>query len=132
MCGLNFTTKAFLDAHFKEQHGGRVMNERVHKCTQCASAFTRATNLYAHVRRAHEGYKGPHVCITCQTAFLTPSKLADHVRIHTTERPLKCDRCAGVFAASSQLRTHMCPAARPFVFGWFAVLDNQKRVHKQT
>ncbi len=107
MCALNFTTKAYLDKHFTHNHGDRDMNERSHKCTQCARTFTFAHNLRAHVRYVHDGVKGAHVCATCQAAFRSPSKLAAHIRTHLGARRYKCVECDGTaFAQQSQLDMH--------------------------
>jgi KRAB domain-containing zinc finger protein len=106
VCGLNFSSTKYLAAHFKQQHGDRDLNERPHKCSQCASAFTTLSNMRMHVRRVHDGYKGAHMCVTCRTAFVKPSELITHMRTHTGERPYKCTECDMDFAHIGTFRTH--------------------------
>jgi KRAB domain-containing zinc finger protein len=109
LCGLNFTTSAYLDAHFKRRHGGYEMNARPYKCTECARAFAYFATLRTHVRHVHDGHRGTHVCTTCATPFQSRAHLERHTRKHTGERPYACTLCPSrvAFSQTDQLRVHI-------------------------
>ena len=47
------------------------------------------------------------VCYTCGKNFERKSHLTVHKRVHSGERPNKCDVCEKSFAVKSILRIHM-------------------------
>ena len=47
-----------------------------------------------------------HECDVCEKVFVSPSKLAEHMRIHTNERPYACDVCEMRFRQSQHLKAH--------------------------
>ena len=49
-----------------------------------------------------EGY----VCLVCQKISSSKYRLIEHFRIHTGEKPLKCDLCTETFRYRSQLSMH--------------------------
>ena len=51
--------------------------------------------------------KRAYECDVCEKAFRYPSKLAEHMRIHTNEKPYECDVCEKRFRISSNLRRHV-------------------------
>ncbi|XP_064466594.1 zinc finger protein 236-like [Ornithodoros turicata] len=48
-----------------------------------------------------------HQCMYCTKEFKKPSDLVRHIRIHTQEKPYKCERCFRAFAVKSTLTAHM-------------------------
>ena len=48
-----------------------------------------------------------YVCYYCSSQFRKPSDLIRHTRIHTSEKPYKCNLCHRVFTVKSTLITHM-------------------------
>ncbi|XP_037528293.1 zinc finger protein 430-like [Rhipicephalus sanguineus] len=56
--------------------------------------------------RVHTGER-PFRCNMCPSAFTDPSNLNRHKRCHTGERPFMCHQCKQNFTQSSSLRTHM-------------------------
>jgi stress-induced morphogen len=62
-------------------------------------------------RRRNNGKKGVkrkrgHECDFCEKVFRYPSKLAEHMRTHTKEKPYECDVCEKCFSDSGNLKRH--------------------------
>ena len=51
--------------------------------------------------------RGQHECDVCEKMFDRPSKLAEHMRTHTKEKPYECDVCEKRFSQSGNLKKHM-------------------------
>ena len=50
--------------------------------------------------------KRGHECDVCEKVFRYPSKLAEHMRTHTKEKPYECDVCDKAFRESQHLKRH--------------------------
>ena len=48
-----------------------------------------------------------HECDVCEKVFRYPSKLAEHMRTHTKEKPYECDVCEKRFRRSDTLKRHV-------------------------
>ena len=51
--------------------------------------------------------KRAYECDVCEKVFRYPSKLAEHMRMHTKEKPYECDVCEKRFSRADGLRDHM-------------------------
>ena len=50
--------------------------------------------------------KRGHECDVCEKVFRYPSKLAEHRRTHTKEKPYECDVCEKSFTQAGTLKRH--------------------------
>ncbi len=48
-----------------------------------------------------------YCCSTCGKECISPSKLKRHERVHTGEKPFKCDHCQKNFSRKDNLESHM-------------------------
>ncbi|RMC15683.1 hypothetical protein DUI87_07885 [Hirundo rustica rustica] len=60
--------------------------------------------------------KYANCCSYCPKSFKKPSDLVRHVRIHTGEKPYKCDECGKSFTVKSTLDCHVKTHTDPNVF----------------
>lgn len=105
-CDFKSTSKWELDQHVDMHHSGKTVKDRkTHACTHpgCEKKFTKNSNLKAHIRTAHEGFR--FICgqVTlagpgfetwtndqgCGHKFSTKVRLEDHIRFRHLghERP---------------------------------------------
>ena len=91
-------------------------------CTICTKKFTRKSQLRKHTAKFHpaavfqEDSKGPkeeneskgalNECPECKAVFKRPSKLAQHMLVHSGLKPYQCDECEKTFARKTNLQLH--------------------------
>ncbi|XP_039862899.1 zinc finger protein 90 homolog isoform X1 [Simochromis diagramma] len=102
----------------KRSHSQRVNNTSVsesqskpqnrHKhliCDICGKLCQKKSKLINH-RRSHTGER-PYSCNTCGKRFLQKSHLSNHVKIHSDEKPHLCRTCGKRFKLNSVLQRHV-------------------------
>lgn len=127
-CDYRPASRWELERHVEMRHSGKTLQDRrTHACTHagCGKSFTKRSNLNAHVRTAHEGFR--FVCGAvdlsgllfdawdpaqgCGAKFSAKSRLEDHVRfVHLgQQRP----RLSGPVAATDPIDDIAGVAAAP-------------------
>ena len=82
----------------------RGKRKRGHECDVCEKVFDSPSKLAEHMR-THTNEK-PYECDVCDKAFRQLGHLKSHVRIHTNEKPYECDVCEMKFRQYGTLQSH--------------------------
>uniref|UniRef100_A0A915C9Z9 C2H2-type domain-containing protein n=2 Tax=Parascaris univalens TaxID=6257 RepID=A0A915C9Z9_PARUN len=77
----------------------------IHQCEDCGKVLKYPSKIAEH-RRSHTGER-PHVCPQCGTSFSQKGALKCHIRLHTGEKPYPCTwECGRSFVSSSARQMH--------------------------
>ncbi|XP_050313885.1 zinc finger protein ZFP2-like [Anthonomus grandis grandis] len=122
-----------------------LIHYRIHKnlkpyiCDTCGKSYSQSSHLWQHMR-FHQGIK-PFACTHegCDARYTIRPDLKDHIRkVHTRERPFKCNVCRKTFLTGSVYyqhrlihtndRRYSCEICHKKFFRADA-LNNHKRIH---
>ena len=118
ICNKKFTRKSQLRKHTAKFHPAAVFQEDfkealpkesetkgpVNECPECKAVFKRPSKLAQHML-VHSGLK-PFQCDECEKTFARKTNLQLHKRTHTGEKPHACARCGRCFSDVSAFRRH--------------------------
>nr|CAI5862042.1 unnamed protein product [Callosobruchus analis] len=88
--------------HFRRHQSCHDEIRKMYPCDQCQAVLISIHSFRSHKRRMHSNL-GKKVCDECGKAF---TNLQLHKRLHTGEKPYKCDVCNARFAHSSNFKDH--------------------------
>ncbi|XP_053324282.1 zinc finger protein 236 [Spea bombifrons] len=83
-------------------------------CTYCPKSFKKPSDLIRHIR-IHTGEK-PYKCDECGKTFTVKSTLDSHVKTHAGQKLFNCHVCTNSFSTKGSLKVHMRlhTGAKPF------------------
>ncbi|XP_073487329.1 zinc finger protein 236 isoform X2 [Aquarana catesbeiana] len=83
-------------------------------CSYCPKSFKKPSDLIRHIR-IHTGEK-PFKCEDCGKSFTVKSTLDSHVKTHGGQKLFNCHVCANSFSTKGSLKVHMRlhTGAKPF------------------
>lgn len=103
---LDITDSEVLPQQWKDENCSNVDDKKSHRCDECASTLTTASNLKSHKLKFHGGYRR-FKCSTCGYMAYTKCTLKMHLRIHTKEYPYKCKSCGYESKWSGHMKKHV-------------------------
>ena len=83
--------------------------EKPYSCEECEQSFSRSDSLSYHMRTKHSTDPAKvHQCPHCQySTKYSAGALQRHIRIHTAEKPYRCDICRECFTSRYNCNRHM-------------------------
>ncbi|KAG7158777.1 Endothelial zinc finger protein induced by tumor necrosis factor alpha-like [Homarus americanus] len=113
--------------------------EKEYKCSECPSAFVRASQLRAHERTHYE--EQTYECDQCDEVFVRigrKNNLRWHKLTHEGDTPFRCERCNAGFSLQRDMKAHMRThsGTKPFncdqcgaTFSQFSTLKRHRQSH---
>lgn len=100
----HFCKKEFLGGNDLRKHIRIHTGERPFECTHCGQKFRQGGCLKNHVASQH-GTSQTFTCFYCEKSFPIKERLRLHMRLHSGEKPYRCEICEKRFARGGQVST---------------------------
>lgn len=100
LCGKLFKSPRHVRRHKKISHF-----KVPEVCDVCGTVCQGRKALDVHKKR-HDERNKKHKCGDCGKAFFSDSKLQEHIRTHTKEKPFKCPLCSYTCAVKPNVHKH--------------------------
>lgn len=98
-CSKGFTYRWNLECHLRDEHA----KEFPFQCSKCRKGFFIQTDAHEHEAKCKSR---PYKCDECEYATNDHTKLKNHQRRHTGEKPYQCDFCLELFTLKHSLDRH--------------------------
>ena len=96
-CDNKYLYRSKFELH-KETHNPWRM------CSTCGVTLPSKAIYDRHVQRCENKFK--YSCDICKKGFTGTTKLVDHIRVHTKEKPYSCNQCDRKFVRKEKLKGH--------------------------
>uniref|UniRef100_A0A8D8CGE0 Zinc finger protein with KRAB and SCAN domains 8 n=1 Tax=Culex pipiens TaxID=7175 RepID=A0A8D8CGE0_CULPI len=100
-CNVEFSSKAKLKEHIKEQH---LVDLNQQVCDICGLMVRTKSALLSH--KAKHSRTSKYDCTFCGKSFQQKGALTRHMPMHTGEKPYQCDKCGKQFIHYSSFHMH--------------------------
>lgn len=106
-CSKEFQYESSLKCHVVSHYPDQP---KLFSCTQCDYKSNYKANLKKHIRHIHEQRGERNVkCTECDKLFYTEDNMKRHLKLHSEDRPYKCDKedCGKAFKTMNGLKFHV-------------------------
>ena len=106
-CDKEFQYESSLKCHVVSHYPDKP---KLFSCDQCDYKSNYKANLKKHIRHIHEQKKTREIkCLECEKMFYTDENMRRHLKLHSGEKPFKCEEkdCDKAFKTPNGLKFHM-------------------------
>lgn len=106
VCKKRFIIKSKLDKHIRANHLPDTDPRRYFPCQLCDAKLESYSLLDLHRRREHRNHALIFTCDYCQKQYRRKDSIVEHMRIHSGQKPMKCNYCPSKFMLQNSKTKH--------------------------